>query len=321
LLYLDDLSLLNNNRKNNRNQGSMKKFLATVRAPFFTGVIVPVILGTAIAWHAGYPVHWGYFFLTLIGIIAIHAGANTINDYFDHLSSNDEINEEYVRPFTGGSRMIQDQSITPKGMLRLSIAMYALGAVIGLYLAYSRGMPIFWIGLIGVAMGVLYVAPGVNLLSRGVGELAILIAFGVLCVQGSYYVQTQSLDLEPLLLSLPIGMLIMLVLWINEFPDFNADQAVGKNHWVVRLGKEKAAKYYFAFMAVTYAMIIILALLYNLWLLVALLMLPHAWKIGRNAVKNYADTKALIPSNAGTILAHLLTGILLTCGYIIDTIV
>ena len=299
----------------------MKKFLATVRAPFFTGVIVPVILGAAIAWHAGYPIHWGYFFLTLIGIIAIHAGANTINDYFDHLSRNDDVNEEFVRPFTGGSRMIQNKAISAKGMLTLSLSMYAIGSVIGLFLAFTRGMPIFWIGLIGVAVGMFYVMPGINLLARGVGELGILIAFGTLCVTGSYFVQTQSLDWEPVLLSLPIGMLIMLVLWINEFPDFNADKAVGKNHWVVRLGKEKAAKYYFVFMLITYAMIIVLALLYNLWLLLGLLMLPQAYKIGRNAVKNYADTKALIPSNAGTIMAHLVTGILLTIGYIIDRMV
>jgi len=299
----------------------MKKFLETVRAPFFTGVIIPVILGAAIAWHAGYPLHWGYFFLTLIGIIAVHAGANTINDYFDHLSNNDEVNEEFVRPFTGGSRMIQNKAISAKGMLTLSLSMYAIGIVIGLILAFTRGMPIFWIGVIGVAFGIFYVMPGINLVSRGIGELAILLAFGTLCVLGSYFVQTQVLDWEPILLSLPIGMLIMLVLWINEFPDFNADKAVGKNHWVVRLGKEKAAKYYFYFMLVTYAMIIVLALIYNLWLLLGLMMLPQAYKIGRNAVKNYADTKALVPSNAGTILAHLVTGILLTCGYIIDRIV
>ena len=293
----------------------------TVRAPFFTGVIVPVILGAAIAWHAGYSIHWGYFFLTLFGIIAIHAGANTINDYFDHKSGNDEVNKEFVRPFTGGSRTIQNQLITPQGMLKLSILLYSIGIVIGLILAVTRGLPILWIGLIGVAFGVLYVMPGVNLVAKGVGELGILIAFGVLCVVGSYFVQSQSLDLEPVLLSLPIGLLIMAVLWINEFPDFNADKAVGKNHWVVRLGKKKAAKVYFGIMLLTYALIIVLAFAYNLWLLIALLMLPNAIKIGINAVKNYADTKALIPSNAGTIMAHMATGLLLTCGYIIDRLV
>ena len=293
----------------------------TVRAPFFTGVIIPVILGAAIAWHAGFPIHWGYFLLTLLGIIAIQAGANTINDYFDHKSGNDEANKEFVRPFTGGSRTIQNQILTPQGMLKLSLLLYSIGIVIGLVLTAARGLPILWIGMIGVAFGIFYVMPRVNLAAKGVGELTILIAFGVLCVLGSYFVQTQSLDLEPVLLSLPIGLLIMAVLWINEFPDFNADKAVGKNHWVVRLGKEKAAKVYFGIMLLTYTLIIVLAFTYNLWLLIALLMLPNALKIGKNAVKNYGDTKALIPSNAGTIMAHLATGLLLTCGYIIDRLV
>lgn len=295
-----------------------KEFLDTVRAPFFTGVIVPVILGSVLAWSRGYPFEWGYFFLTLIGIIAIHAGANTINDYFDHKSKNDDINKEFVRPFTGGSRKIQTGAISAKGMLKLSLTLYGVGILIGLILAFTRGMPIFWIGLIGVAIGIFYVMPGINLLARGFGEMGILIAFGTLCVVGSFYVQAQTLTLEPFLASLPVGLLIMLVLWINEFPDFNADKAVGKTHWVIRLGKEKAAKYYFGFLLLTYAAIIALAFIYNYWLLIALAMLPNALKIGKNAVVNYANTPALVPSNAGTIIAHMMTGLLLSCGYVID---
>ncbi len=298
-----------------------KQFLDTVRAPFFTGVIVPVILGAVLAWHNGFHFHWGYFLLTLLGILSIHAGANTINDYFDHKSGNDEINREFVRPFTGGSRAIQNQTISSKGMLTLSMILYAIGIAIGLILVFNRGIPILWIGLIGVALGVFYVMPGINLAARGVGEIAILLAFGVLCVMGSYYVQAQTFKWEPFLLSLPIGLLITAVLWINEFPDFNADKAVGKNHWVVRLGKRKAARAYFVIILLTYGLIAIYGIVYNYWLLLALLLLPNALKISRNAMVNYANTEALIPSNAGTIMAHLATGLLLTGGYVLDKLI
>ena len=297
---------------------NFKRFLDLIRAPFFTGVIIPVILGAAISWHAGYPFQWGYFFLTLVGIIAIHAGANTINDYFDHLSGNDEINEDFVRPFSGGSRAIQKNTITAKNMLVLSICCYAIGIVIGLILAFTRGAPIFWIGLIGVAIGILYVMPRVNLAGKGLGELGILIAFGTLCVVGSYYVQSQHLDWEPFLVSLPIGLLITAVLWINEFPDYKADEAVGKRHLVVRLGKRKAAKIYVSLMALTYIIIIVLALVYNYWLLAGLLVLPKVVKICQNALDNYDNTEALIPTNAGTIMMHMLTGLLLVSAYILD---
>ncbi|MBC8277825.1 MAG: 1,4-dihydroxy-2-naphthoate octaprenyltransferase [FCB group bacterium] len=297
---------------------TIKRFLDLVRAPFFTGVIVPVILGAVIAWHAGYPFLWGYFLLTLLGIVAIHAGANTINDYFDHLSRNDELNTEFVRPFSGGSRAIQNNTIAAKHMLVLSLSLYSVGIVIGIFLAASRGMPIFWIGLAGVGIGVLYVMPVINLAGRGFGELGILVAFGVLCVQGSYVVQAQNMAWEPLLLSLPVGLLITAVLWINEFPDFNADKAVGKHHLVVRLGKQKAVKVYVFLMALTYVLIALFALIYNLWLLLSLIMVPKVYKICRHALANYENTEALIPANAGTIIAHLTTGLLMAAGYVLD---
>ncbi len=298
-----------------------KIFIQAVRAPFFTGVIIPTILGSVLAWHSGYPFHWGYFFLTLFGIICIHAGANTINDYFDHLSRNDEINKDYVRPFTGGSRMIQNEIISPKGMLTLSLILYGIGIVIGLILTATRGLPILWIGMLGVAVGVLYVMPGINILAKGFGEIGIFTAFGVLCVVGSYYVQAQTLAWEPFFLAFPVGLLITAVLWINEFPDFEADKAVGKTHLVIRLGKMKAARVYSVIVILTYVSIVIIAAVYNIWLLIGLLPLPIALKIIRNALVNYDNTAALVPSNAGTIQAHMLTGLLLSGGYIIDKLI
>lgn len=298
-----------------------KIFIEAIRMPFFTGVIVPVILGSVMAWHAGFPFHWGYFFITLFGIVCIHAGANTINDYFDHLSRNDEVNVEYVRPFSGGSRLIQNGTISPKGMLTLSLTLYGVGIAVGLILAAARGLPILWLGMLGVAFGVLYVMPGVNLAARGVGEIGIAVSFGLLCVMGSYYIQAQSFALEPLLLSLPVALLITAILWINEFPDFKADKAVGKNHLVVRMGRRNAAKVYFFMMMFTYALIFVLAVIYNWWLMLGLLITPLALKIGRNALLNYDDTGKLVPSNAGTIKAHLITGLLLSGSYIIDRLI
>jgi 1,4-dihydroxy-2-naphthoate octaprenyltransferase len=299
---------------------NLRLFISAVRAPFFTGVIVPTVLGSVVAWHAGYPFHWGYFFLTLFGILCIHAGANTINDYFDHISGNDEVNKEYVRPFTGGSRHIQNGTISPKGMLTLSLSLYGMGIVCGLILV-TRGLPILWIGMLGVVFGISYVMPGINLAAKGLGEIGIMLSFGILCVLGSYYVQAQTLNWEPLLVSLPIGLLITLVLWINEFPDFSADKQVGKTHWVVRLGRQKAAKVYFALLLLTYTLIFIFALAYNYWLFLGLLMVPNAIKIGKNALINYENIPALIPSNAGTIMAHLVTGLLMSGAYVIDRLI
>jgi 1,4-dihydroxy-2-naphthoate octaprenyltransferase len=300
---------------------NIKVILASLRAPFFTGVIVPVILGSVIAWHHGVDFHWGLFFLALVGAVALHAGANTINDYFDHHNRNDELNEEFIRPFTGGSRLIQNGVITPGGMLTIALVCYLIGISIGLYLTWLRGLMILWIGLIGVACGVMYVMPGVNLVGRGVGEFVIALAFGLCSVNGAYFVQAQSLNIEAVIASLPIGILITLVLYINEFPDYKADKAVGKNHWVARLGRRRGSIGYVVLMALNYAIIITLALVFSkLWLLLGLLTIPIAFKAAKNALVNYDNVPALFPSCAGTILTHLLTGVLMTAGYVLQTV-
>jgi len=299
----------------------IKTIFAALRAPFFTAVIVPVILGSVMAWNHGFEFQWGLFFLAFIGALALHAGANTINDYFDHRSSNDELNEEFIRPFTGGSRLIQSGALTAGGMLTISIVCYSIGIAIGLYLTYTIGLPILWIGLIGVACGVLYVAPGINLVGRGVGEFAIALAFGLCSVNGAYFVLAQTFNPEVILASIPIGILITLVLFINEFPDYKADKAVGKTHWVIRLGKKRAARGYVVLMIAAYVSIIVLVIIYSkLWLLISLLTIPIAIKAIRNTITNYDDVSKFVPSCTGTIMTHLLTGLLLTSGYVLQTV-
>ncbi len=70
----------------------LKLYLMELRAPFFTATIVPILLGTAIAFNLNYSINWLYFALTLLGGLLLHGGANVINDYFDHKSQNDKLN-------------------------------------------------------------------------------------------------------------------------------------------------------------------------------------------------------------------------------------
>ena len=74
----------------------LKTIVRITRAPFFTAVVVPTLLGAAIAWQQG-PLHPGYLFLTLVGAVCINAGMDMSNDYFDHLTGNDERNQELTR--------------------------------------------------------------------------------------------------------------------------------------------------------------------------------------------------------------------------------
>jgi 1,4-dihydroxy-2-naphthoate octaprenyltransferase len=293
-------------------------WIVKTRAPFFTAAIVPVLLGAAIAWARTGTFNLWVFLLTLVGAICLHAGTNMTNDYFDHIWGSDEINTEFANPFTGGSRLIQMGIVEPKVYLWQGVAFFVAGSLIGLVLTFTRGLPVLWLGLIGVFSGYFYTAPPLRLAGTGVGEILIGLCFGPLMVLGSTYTQTQALSWEPVLASLPVALLIALVVWINQFQDMRADAAVGKNHWVVRLGRKRAATAYGVFLAGVYVLLVAGVLFAGVTplALLGLLTLPIAVRAYGVARVRYDQPQELVPANAATIQVHLWTGLLITLGYV-----
>ncbi len=301
-------------------ESKKKTWLAEVRAPFFTATIVPILLGATIAWARTGTFHLGLFLLTLLGGLLLHTGTNVANDYFDHRSGTDDVNVEFVRPFTGGSRMIQSGLLTPREVLWGALAAFALACVVGLYLAYVRGPLIIVLGIFGIFCGFFYTAPPFNLASKGIGEFFIGLNFGVLMTLGSFFVQSGYLAWEPVVAAIPVGLLIAGVLYINEFQDAPADGSVGKDHLVVRLGRKKAALGYLMLIVATYAVIVLAALLRitSPFTLIALATLPVAIRAVGVARAHYDEYLQLVPANAATVFIHLLTGLLLSAGYLLD---
>jgi len=293
-------------------------WIIKTRAPFFTAAIVPVLLGTAIAWARTGTFNLWVFLLTLVGAICLHAGTNMTNDYFDHTWGSDEINTEFANPFTGGSRLIQMGIVEPKVFLRQGIGFFVAGSLIGLVLVFTRGLPVLWLGLIGVFCGYFYTAPPLRLAGTGLGEILIGLCFGPLMALGSAYTQTQALSWEPIFASLPVGLLIALVVWINQFQDMRADAAVGKKHWVVRLGRRRAATAYGVLLAGVYVSLAAGVLFAGVtpFALLGLLTLPIAVRAYGVARVSYDQPQELVPANAATIKIHLWTGLLITLGYV-----
>lgn len=302
----------------------VKFWFGAVRAPFFVAVITPAILGTAIAWQSTGIFYWHYFLLVLLGTISMQANVNLINDYFDRAC--DDINVEYVAPFTGGSRMIQQGLIAPSRVLQAGVLCFAAAAAIGAYLiwdTWASGPMILILGAIGGFSIFFYNAPPLKLGHRGVGEVVVGLNCGILVTLGAYWIQVQEFSWVPLIASIPLALLIAALLWINEIPDYAADKAVGKNNVVVILGKERAAKGYLVLLSAAYIWIALMIIAEGIPLLalLGLLALPLALRAMRIAIKNYADSKALAPANAMTPMIYLATGLLMAVGFLINKIV
>lgn len=302
---------------------NFKAWFKAIRVPFFTATIIPVILGSTLAWHQTDNFMWMRFWLTMLGALLIHAGTNLANDYFDHRWGNDRANLTPT-PFSGGSRVIQEGLITPGSILSASLISFFLGGAIGLYLNFlSKGNAILILGIIGVFLGFFYTAKPFRIGYGSLGELAVGIGFGPLMVMGSYYVQAQSLGFGVFLISIPVGILIAIVLFINEFPDYFADKSVGKKTMVVILGKRKAVVLYHILLAAVYLFIILFVIFKYLPLacLMVLLSLPLALKAFIISKKNFDKIYELLPANAATIGLHSIIGLLLCAGIILDKII
>jgi 1,4-dihydroxy-2-naphthoate octaprenyltransferase len=294
-------------------------FLAT-RVPFLTATFVPIMLGAVIARADGFS-NWWLAVLALIGGSAIHLGLNVANDVFDSTSGADKAN---VNPtmFSGGSRMIQYGLVSLRTMRIASIALYAVGIGIGIYLTAVSGIELLWIGVAGVFLSIFYTAPPFKFVYRGLGEICVAIGFGPLMVLGTYFVVAERFTFEAFYASLPIALLIMLVLYVNQVPDAPSDARAGKRTIVTRLSKRAIINGYALSAGTAFLLILVGAVtgLMPLWTLIALAPAPLAYKVYKGMNDYYTSPYELMATMGQNIQVHLFTGLLLIVGYVLEIV-
>jgi 1,4-dihydroxy-2-naphthoate octaprenyltransferase len=289
------------------------------RPNFLAASASPVLVGSSLAYAITGSFNFGLFILALLAIMALHAGANIANDYFDHRSGNDWANKNST-PFSGGSRYIQQGILSPRTTLLEALFFLALGSAIGIVIVLlTKSLLILILGVIGLLGGFFYTAPPIKLGYRCVGEFVIALLFGLLPVFGSYYLQTGKIDIIPLLPAAVVAVLIFLIILINEFPDLAADASVNKKTLIVRLGVPASVWIYrivlisgfiFAAAMLIYRSMFFAGLLYLLTLPVAVLAVKSA---------NTKDlvTPGLFRANQLTVIMHTAGSLALTIGFII----
>jgi 1,4-dihydroxy-2-naphthoate octaprenyltransferase len=188
----------------------------------------------------------------------VHGASNVINDVGDELTGTDRDNVDRIYPYTGGSRFIQNRIMTAREMNRWGWTLIGVACVLGLGLATIRGPWVIALGLAGIFIAWAYSAPSLQLSGKGVGEFFLMIAFGLLPAGGAAWLQSGVFDLATVLLAIPLGIWVMLILWINEVPDRKADAANGKRTLVVRLGLDGARAGYRALHVAAFAAVVAL---------------------------------------------------------------
>jgi len=315
--YFEELSRERGYRVRPRMDPRQLLFRAT-RAPFLSATWVPVLVGLAIAAQEG---HFdpATAFLTVVAASSVHLGLNAANDVFDTLAGADDANETPTR-FSGGSRVIQNALISVGQMSALALACYGVAVALGLVLFALRGsFALAGLAALGVAISVGYTMPPAKLVYRGLGEVATAVGFGPVMLLGAYVVQSGgSVSPGAVVASLPIGLLVAMILYVNEIPDRAGDAGVGKRTLPVRLGKREVVLGFDAAVASAFAVVGLGAVAGTLPLscLLALMAIPLSLEVHRGLVRDYENPYALTHTMALNIRLHFTVGVLLWFGYV-----
>jgi len=235
-----------------------------------------------------------------------------LNDYYDAMNGTDAINTGRVFPFTGGSRFIQNGVLSAPQTAYYGWMLLGVAVAGGLALTAHAGAGLIAIGLPGVLIGWAYSAPPLALNSRGFGEPCVAAGFALVVI-GADFVLRHAFSAVPLVAAVSYALLVTNVLYINQFPDREADAQAGKHHWVVRLGARRAVRGYHFIASVAYAWLLLAVVLG--WLppavLIALGAAPLSLAAARKLSRDAEQPGRLAPAIKLTIAAAVVHGVLL----------
>ncbi len=298
-------------------------WIQAARVHFVPPSFIPVTIAAAIAWSQHGVFDPFAFLLVFIGVTVHHFGLNMLDDVLDYLHSVDRAWGDEKNPYTGGSGVLTEGLLTVSDLKRGVAVCYGLTIGIWICLAALKGWPVFVIGAVGILSSIYYTVPPVKFAYRGFGELGLLVNFGPVLVMGSYYVQRQSFELEPFVVSLIPGFLMWSMIVINEIPDYEEDRLSGKMNLVARFGRRAGVVLYQAGLLCAFGILAGAVLLgvAPLPVLLGCAALPTALSSVKILRAHYTDRLKMVPANMAIIKVYLITGVAVIAGYLVHGLV
>tara|TARA_B110001454_G_scaffold219136_1_gene250276 strand:- start:10156 stop:11067 length:912 start_codon:yes stop_codon:yes gene_type:complete len=281
------------------------------RPKTLTASLVPCVAATALASTADQKFQWWIFAYALIASFLIQIGTNLVNDAMDFKKGADTAER------IGPQRITQAGVLTSMQVLGLA-TLFFIGAILfGVPLVNEGGQPIVIIGILSVMMGYAYTAGPYPLAYRGLGDLFVILFFGLAAVMGLFYLHTKMWTMNSFLLGLQIGLHATVLIAINNLRDIDGDAKVNKRTLAVRLGIEGAKKEIYFLCLAPFVLQIYWAT-QGRWVAAVLpfIALPLAIKIMKNIKKTApsAQYNQFLGQSAGL---HLVFGVLLSIGLIL----
>ena len=288
-------------------------WLRAIRIRFLLASVIAVSNGLAIAyWKYGIidPV---YAVLTYIGVVFLHASVDLLNDYWDHKRGIDSSTKR--TKFSGGTGVLPENLLTPRTVYIAGIIFLILGASIGAYFVAIRGITIAVILSFAVVAIYFY---STRIVNAGLGELFVAIK-GAMIVLGTLYVQNAVLEPAALYVGAIVGILSSTVLFINSFPDYEADRSKGRHTLVIILGRKTGSSIFPIFIITAYALIVggIFLGFTKIYSLVSFASIPVAIKSILSLRKEPESIEKIVPAMASAVTYSRITGFLLAISFIL----
>jgi 1,4-dihydroxy-2-naphthoate polyprenyltransferase len=280
------------------------QWLAGARPRTLPAALAPVLVGTgAAAALDGFRLVPAL--LALLVALALQVAVNYANDYSDGVRGSDAVR-------VGPMRLVGSGAATPRQVLGAALASFAVAGVAGLALAALSSWWLVAVGAACLAAAWTYTGGPLPYGYRALGEVFVFVFFGLVAVVGTTFVQTGSVDGLAVAASVPIGLLSVALLVVNNLRDIEGDAAVGKRTLAVLLGDRGTRIAFAALPAVAFAVVVAIGVT-RPWALLALLAVPLAVPPVRTVLFG-GRGPALIAALQGTGLLTLVTGVLLGAG-------
>ncbi|ATB39110.1 1,4-dihydroxy-2-naphthoate octaprenyltransferase [Cystobacter fuscus] len=286
---------------------TLKTWLMAARPKTLTAALVPVMVGTALAFGLGVG-RWLPALAALVGSMFIQVGTNLTNDYFDFKKGADTAER------VGPQRVTQSGLISPGTVLASALVCFGLAVLTGIYLVVVGGWPIVAIGLASVLAGYSYTGGPFPLAYHGLGDVFVFVFFGLVAVPGTFYVQSLTVTPAAWWAAIPVGAIGTALLVVNNLRDAATDVKAGKRTLVVRLGLSAGRAEYVALLALAFATPLTMWSLglSSAWVMLAWLSAPLAVPLLKRVLRE--EGAPLNLALGGTARLQLVFGLLFSVG-------
>lgn len=288
---------------------SLKDWIIATRPWSFPASVMPVLVTLFYLYATGRDVNWWLGMQAMVTIALFQAAGNTWSDWHDFRRGVDAAD-------TFGSKILTDGMFRPQEIIRLALGLLTVATLSGVAIVLMSCIEVLWVGIAGFLLTVFYP----TLKFRALGDLDILLTYGLLAVVGTSWAVSGAFYRDTLWFVLPIGLITVAILHANNARDIRTDARAGIGTFAMAMGRKWSVAAYAIEVLLPFALLVVAIALKAVpaGALAAFVALPVAWKNTRTMARLNRDGEAAIATlDEATAQLQLIFSVLLCAAFLV----